>query len=35
MAREARDIRASTAKDVEALIPAMLHRIFVDQSKAA
>lgn len=35
MAREARDIRASTGKDVEALIPAMLHQIFVDQSKAA
>jgi type I restriction enzyme S subunit len=27
-AREARAIRASTAKDVEALIPAMLHEIF-------
>ncbi|WP_415183861.1 restriction endonuclease subunit S [Phaeovulum sp.] len=35
MACEARDIRASTGKDVEALIPAMLHQIFVDQSKAA
>ena len=34
MALEARTIRASTAKDVEALIPAMLHQIFVDQSKA-
>jgi len=28
MAREARAIRASTAKDVEALIPAMLHDLF-------
>ena len=27
-AREARAIRAGTAKDVEALIPAMLHEIF-------
>lgn len=35
MAREARVIRAGTAKDVEALIPAMLHEIFVDQPKAA
>jgi len=35
MAREARTIRASTAKDVEALIPAMLHEIFNEQAKAA
>ena len=35
MAREARAIRASTAKDVEALIPAMLHEIFNGQPKAA
>lgn len=34
-AREARAIRASTAKDVEALIPAMLHEIFVGRAKAA
>ena len=34
-AREARAIRASTAKDVEALIPAMLHEIFNGQPKAA
>jgi type I restriction enzyme S subunit len=27
-AQEARTIRANTAKDVEALIPAMLHEIF-------
>ena len=35
IAREARTIRASTAKDVEALIPAMLHEIFNGQPKAA
>ena len=35
MAREARAIRASTAKDVEALMPAMLHEIFNGRSKAA
>jgi type I restriction enzyme S subunit len=35
MAREARAIRASTAKDVDALIPAMLHEIFNRRSKAA
>lgn len=35
MAREARAIRASTAKDVEALLPAMLHEIFNGRSKAA
>ena len=34
-AREARAIRASTAKDVEALIPAMLHEIFDGGAKAA
>lgn len=34
-AREARAIRASTAKEVEALIPAMLHQIFNGQPKAA
>lgn len=34
-AREARGIRASTAKDVEALIPAMLHEIFDGRAKAA
>jgi len=32
--REARAIRASTAKDEEALIPAMLHEIFIEQPKA-
>ena len=35
MAREARDIRASTGKDVEALIPAMLHETFGRQHQAA
>lgn len=35
MAREARVIRASTARDVEALIPAMLHEIFKGQPKVA
>ncbi|TRO86000.1 restriction endonuclease subunit S [Glycocaulis profundi] len=34
-AREARAIRASTAKDVETLIPAMLHEIFEVRTKAA
>nr|WP_255617969.1 restriction endonuclease subunit S [Aurantimonas sp. VKM B-3413] len=34
-AREARAMRASTAQDVEALIPAMLHEIFNGQAKAA
>ena len=34
-AREARGIRASTAKDVEARIPAMLHEIFDGRAKAA
>jgi len=34
-AREARAIRASTAQDVEALIPAMLHEIFGGRAKAA
>ncbi len=34
-AREARAIRASTAKDVEALIPAMLHEIFNGKAAAA
>lgn len=34
-AREARAIRASTAQDVEALIPAMLHEIFDGGAKAA
>lgn len=34
-AREARAIRTSTAKDVEVLIPAMLHEIFNGQAKAA
>lgn len=34
-AREARAIRASTAQDVEALIPAMLHEIFDGRAKAA
>lgn len=33
-AREARTIRASTAQNVEALIPAMLHEIFDDRAKA-
>lgn len=33
--REARAIRASTAQDVEALIPAMLHETFNGQSRAA
>jgi type I restriction enzyme S subunit len=34
-AREARAIRASTAQDVEALIPAMLHEIFEGRARAA
>ncbi len=34
-AREARTIRASTAQDIEALIPAMLHEIFDGGAKAA
>lgn len=34
-AREARAIRASTAQEVEALIPAMLHEVFNARSKAA
>jgi len=34
-AREARAIRASTAQDVQALIPAMLHEIFDGQVEAA
>lgn len=34
-AREARTIRANTAQDVEALIPAMLHEIFDGGAKAA
>ncbi len=34
-AREARAIRASTAQDVEALIPAMLHEIFSGRVEAA
>lgn len=34
-AREARAIRASTAQDVEVLIPAMLHEIFDGRAKAA
>ncbi|MBK4217249.1 restriction endonuclease subunit S [Paracoccus caeni] len=34
-AREARTIRASTAQDVEALIPAMLHEIFNGKANAA
>lgn len=34
-AREARTIRANTAQDVEALIPAMLHEIFVCGAKTA
>ena len=34
-AREARAIRATTAQDVEALIPAMLHEIFNGRAKAA
>jgi type I restriction enzyme S subunit len=34
-ARQARAIRASTAQDVEALIPAMLHEIFNGRAKAA
>jgi len=34
-AREARAIRASTAQDVEALIPAMLHEIFKGKAAAA
>ncbi|MFC3629008.1 restriction endonuclease subunit S [Paracoccus angustae] len=34
-AREARAIRASTAQDVKALIPAMLHEIFDGGAKAA
>jgi type I restriction enzyme, S subunit len=34
-ALEARTIRANTAQDVEALIPAMLHEIFDDGAKAA
>lgn len=34
-AHEARSIRANTAQDVEALIPAMLHEIFDDGAKAA
>lgn len=33
--REARAIRASTARDVEALVPAMLHEIFNGRSMAA
>lgn len=33
--REARTIRANTAQDVEALIPAMLHEIFDSGAKAA
>ena len=35
MAREARAIRSSTAKDVDALIPAMLHEIFNGMPAAA
>lgn len=34
-AREARAIRANTAQEVEALIPAMLHEIFNSRAKAA
>lgn len=34
-AREARAIRANTAQDVEALIPAMLHETFNGRAKAA
>lgn len=34
-AREARAIRASTAQDVDALIPAMLHEIFNGKAAAA
>lgn len=34
-AQEARTIRANTARDVEALIPAMLHEIFGRQEQAA
>lgn len=34
-AREARAIRASTAQDVEALIPAMLHEVFNGKAAAA
>lgn len=34
-AHEARTIRANTAQDVEALIPAMLHEIFDGGAKAA
>ena len=34
-AREARTVRASTAKDMEALIPAMLHEIFNSGPKSA
>lgn len=34
-AREAREIRASTAQDVDALIPAMLHEIFNGKAAAA
>ncbi|HMR54661.1 MAG TPA: restriction endonuclease subunit S [Amaricoccus sp.] len=34
-AREVRAIRASTAQDVEGLLPAMLHEIFVGRAKAA
>lgn len=35
MAREARAIRTSTARDVEALVPAMLHEIFNGKAAAA
>ena len=34
-AHEARSIRANTAQDVEALIPAMLHEIFNGKANAA
>ena len=33
--REARDIHANAANDVEALIPAMLHEIFNGKAAAA
>jgi type I restriction enzyme S subunit len=34
-ARDARAIRASTAEDVEAIVPAMLHEIFDGRVKDA
>jgi type I restriction enzyme S subunit len=34
-ARQIRDIRAGTAKDVDALLPAMLHEVFSDAANAA